>query len=1526
MGALVGGGGTNTRNIIKYSSLQVSTSQLDIPRTLFWGQRRISPNCIWYNDFQSHKEGAGKGGGKTTGYTYSAAVILALGQGVMATPLNVWGPSSTTTTTTLAALGLTFVTGTASQPVWSYLTAHYPGQALAYMNTAYVASSNMNLGESASVPDYAFEMQRLMGFANTLVAAGWTNPTTGANTAGTDISLADAIADFLTSTIYGMGFGAGDIADMTVVRAYQAAQGLYFSPCLTSQEKATEILDRWATLANTWIYWSGTQVQFVCLGDSALSANGYSYTPDLAAAYNLGFDDFLADRGAAPVEVDRQDPADCYNRTVLEICDRTRGYVSSPVEYKDQQLVARYGLRDNSSTQADEVCNPAVGAICAQLIGKRAAYVRNTYKFKLSYRYIRLLPGSIVTLTEPNIGLDEFPVRIRTVDEDDNGVLSFLAEELPAGIGTYFTTNTPPAVTATTVDTNVDPGPVNTPALCEPSSAFAQGQSLVLIGASGNANWGGANVFLSLDGTNFSQIGTLTAPALQGVLTASLAAFAGTNPDTTDTLAVDATESLGVWPAVAAVNAQNATSLAWISPQPTSSGGDQVLNAAGELLAFGAVAVTGTHAADLSYLERGLYGTSGIAHSAGDQFTLFDTTGRLGSTLRYQLPPQYIGQPLYLQFQSFNIFGNAAEDLSTVTTYKYTPNGAGFGTGTGGTPSIPTGLAATPGNGQNDLSWSANPVTDNVTSYTLFAAPGLSQPFSSAAVIYGGDALAFTHSGIGNGAAHTYFLTAANSVGSSTHTSGVNCTSNASGIGTVNSVAMTGDGTVFNTTVSGSPITLSGTLAPALLAQAKNAFLAGPASGANAAPTFRALTSADMPLSGAGSGTVTSVGLTVPSRQSVAGSPVTASGTIAISDNNQSANLFFGGPSSGSPAAPTFRALVAGDIPSATALGLMGYTGVNNANYTMLATDRTVATITAAFSAPRTWTLPAASSVAAAQWIYVLDMYGAIGATNTLTLQRAGADTIEGGTSVLLNAAYATAILESDGISRWSTVTTQIPYSAPSNQFLTSYSKSDGFTSEQPTFSNIGGVAAAAQLPTATTSAFGIVEADGSTISISAGVISAVHTGTVTSVGLSLPAIFNVSGSPVTGSGTLTGALATQNANLVLAGPSSGSAAAPTFRSLVAADIPSLSGAYLPLAGGTVTGATIFNDDLTVNGLDVGVGGGGVSGNLALGTSVFNGSTTGTGNVGIGPSSLNGLTSGASNVGVGSGSLFSTTTGIKNMALGGNSAEFNTTGNYNAAIGYESLRENTIGSANTAIAYQSLYNNTSGSQNCATGATALFDLGQAVTAGSFVAGIAYTILTVGTTSFTSIGASANTIGVVFTATGAGSGTGTATPNTNNNTAIGYNTGRGITYGSGNTIIGANVTGLAAGLTNTVILADGTGAIHLTIPSTGQHQIAGALATTTDSYQTPSTGFSITVGNNVERLLLNPSGTLATGTIDMPAVPVDRQRCRIASAQTITTLTMSGNGNTLTGALTTIAANGFAEWEYIASATTWFRVG
>lgn len=81
--------------------------------------------------------------------------------------------------------------------------------------------------------------------------------------------------------------------------------------------------------------------------------------------------------------------------------------------------------------------------------------------------------------------------------------------------------------------------------------------------------------------------------------------------------------------------------------------------------------------------------------------------------------------------------------------------------------------------------------------------------------------------------------------------------------------------------------------------------------------------------------------------------------------------------------------------------------------------------------------------------------------------------------------------------------------------------------------------------------------------------------GTVTSVALALPTnVFDVSGSPVTTTGTLTATLDTQTANFIFAGPTTGSAAAPTFRGLVLADIPAITETKLSFTDITTANAT----------------------------------------------------------------------------------------------------------------------------------------------------------------------------------------------------------------------------------------------------------------------------------------------------------------------------------------------------------------
>ncbi len=75
-----------------------------------------------------------------------------------------------------------------------------------------------------------------------------------------------------------------------------------------------------------------------------------------------------------------------------------------------------------------------------------------------------------------------------------------------------------------------------------------------------------------------------------------------------------------------------------------------------------------------------------------------------------------------------------------------------------------------------------------------------------------------------------------------------------------------------------------------------------------------------------GNGTVTSVGMTVPSILSVTPATITSSGTFAVSLATETANTIFAGPTTGGVAAPSFRALVSADYPANT----INYASIQN--------------------------------------------------------------------------------------------------------------------------------------------------------------------------------------------------------------------------------------------------------------------------------------------------------------------------------------------------------------------------------------------------------------------------------------------------------------------------------------------------------------------------------------------------------------------------------------------------------------------
>jgi hypothetical protein len=346
-------------------------------------------------------------------------------------------------------------------------------------------------------------------------------------------------------------------------------------------------------------------------------------------------------------------------------------------------------------------------------------------------------------------------------------------------------------------------------------------------------------------------------------------------------------------------------------------------------------------------------------------------------------------------------------------------------------------------------------------------------------------------------------------------------------------------------------------------------------------------------------GTATSVGLSLPSGElTVSGSPVTTSGTLTAVWATQSANKIFAGPTTGSAATPAFRSLVGADLPnpSSSSLGGVQSKAAVASNFlTQISTSGVVSQAQPAFTdisgtvAAAQLPNPGASSLGGVesyasvshQWINQISTSGVPSST-----QPAFSDISGSVAATQLPNPSATTL---GGIESLAAV---------ASNWINTISTSGVPSATQPAFSDISGTAAVNQGGTGQTTYTNgqllignttgntltkstLSAGSGVTITNSTGSITIAATGlggTVTSVGLSLPAELTVSGSPVTTSGTLTAVWATESANKVFAGPTSGAAATPAFRSLVGADLPNPGASSL---GGVQSKASVASNFLT---------------------------------------------------------------------------------------------------------------------------------------------------------------------------------------------------------------------------------------------------------------------------------------------------------------------------------------------------------
>lgn len=649
MGGLFGGSTMSTSDT-RINSMRVQQSAYGLCQPLVYGKNRMAANMFWYGDFYSiakttTTKSGGKGGSsktKNTTYTYYTSLMLGLCENKIRDIGIIWRDKEQIITKTendvqmkpIDQIGFELFNGNAN-PIWGYLQTKHPDEAIHYPYLGYVACANYELGGSASLANHNFEVISDITFSDTIHDA---NP-------------ADVIEDLITNPHYGASPYL-NMEDLSEFRTYCAAANLLISPALTEQREAHEIINEIVEAVNCAVVPSPDGLKIKSFGDSAISGNGYTFTPDLKPVYHLTDDDFIGED--EPVRVRRSRDTDAFNHTQIEYVNRFNQYNTETVEAKDQANIEMYGLRTEDPVKLEMFCEPKIARHAVQLRLQRLLYVRNEYEFNLGWKYCRLEPMDIVTITDDSLGLDKFLVRITRVEEDGDGMLTITAEEL--AIGSRSAVEYDLQSSNGYQGGNEESGNVNAPVIFEPPLDLTNGINQIWVAASGGVNWGGCNVWVSLDDTTYERIGTIYGSARYGNLTTDISAD------------------------ISSLQVQLNTPSQLFSGTAEEAQVDATLCKVGdEYITYIEATLNGSGLYTLSGVQRGRF-NGAQSHISGVSFVRIDK-----ALFEYDFNKNLIGKQVYLKFTSFNGLEQKEQTLDEVTAYSHTI--------TGGTPSGVQGLS-----------------------------------------------------------------------------------------------------------------------------------------------------------------------------------------------------------------------------------------------------------------------------------------------------------------------------------------------------------------------------------------------------------------------------------------------------------------------------------------------------------------------------------------------------------------------------------------------------------------------------------------------------------------------------------------------------------------------------------------------------------------------------------------------------------------------------------------------------------------
>lgn len=626
----------------KMAGFRVPTSVYGLPVPIVYGRARLAGNVLQMPTLPVpvHTKGSSKMGKGAGDQIFIGPIAIALCEGPIVGIGNVWADKDAAVdyATVYTPAGWNLKTGTSSQTSWTTPTA---GERVPYQFTAYVYH-DANVFPNNSLHALSWEIKGFYQFGVGPII---------------DADLADVLGDYLTNAQYGANFPSARIASLTTFFQYSAAAGLFGSFVFDSRQPAREQLNELFEIGNTAAVWSDGQLKAIPYGDVALTANGQTYTPNTTPLYDLTDTDYLPREGDLdPVLVVRKDASTAVNRVEVEYESRLFNYNAVTEKAEDQASLETYGPTAISLTlHAIKVAS--VAQQVAQLRLQREQNVRNKYKFKLGWKYSLLEPMDLVTLTDSALGLAQTPVRLIDVTElDDEQGIECTAEDWPFGTAsaTLYATGIAGGISP---NVNVAPGNTTAPYIFEGPVAIQSAPLEIWVAASGGTYWGGCEIWISTDDTEYQKLGVMFGKSSYGVLSAnaSSSAFVWPTVDAVNTIKVDLTTSGG---SLASLSLSDFQSLRTIC---------KIIGSNKEWISFLDATLTSAYHYDLTNLYRGVYGSIVNTHSTNDPFIYCDD--QVG---KFPWPTAKEGDTVYLKFLSFNIYGGALQSLGDVSSTTFT--------------------------------------------------------------------------------------------------------------------------------------------------------------------------------------------------------------------------------------------------------------------------------------------------------------------------------------------------------------------------------------------------------------------------------------------------------------------------------------------------------------------------------------------------------------------------------------------------------------------------------------------------------------------------------------------------------------------------------------------------------------------------------------------------------------------------------------------------------------------------------------